>query len=201
MAVLDDDLSDRVGISARCSSCWGRCSSGGIVGSLLRLESQVRGVRWLAAEPARRGHRLGGAAPVHRGASWSPRWSSARTADDPGLLNDGLRNGAEQLVHSRPPSTGSRRSRSRRRSAGASQPALDHRPGRPGLLDPASGLALGDVLPDRPAGRRHRHRRPPARRRGPAAAAGAGNPGRRSPSPPCWSRPLLGGARGRDPLT
>ncbi len=73
VAVLDPDLSDEVGDSAPMLIVLGAVLIGGIIGSLLRLEERRRGVRRLAAAPARRRDQLGGAAPVHRGLRRSPR--------------------------------------------------------------------------------------------------------------------------------
>ena len=77
IAVTDDDLTAYVGDSAPMLIVLGSLVIGGIIGSLLRLEERRRGARRLAPDPARRRHRVGRAAPLHRGLRRHRRWCSA----------------------------------------------------------------------------------------------------------------------------
>jgi uncharacterized membrane protein YqgA involved in biofilm formation len=97
MAVLDDDLADKVGDNAPMLIVLGSLLVGGIVGSLLRLESRVEGLGgWLQA-------RLSGAgdsAQRHRvieGFVVSSLVFCTGPLTILGSLNDGLGNGADQL--------------------------------------------------------------------------------------------------------
>ena len=98
MAVLDDDLADEVGSSAPMLIVLGALLVGGIVGSLLRLESRVEGLGgWLQ-------RRLAGDASNadrHRfieGFVVSSLVFCTGPLTILGSLNDGLGNGAEQLI-------------------------------------------------------------------------------------------------------
>ncbi len=98
MAVLDDDLAAEVGSGAPMLIVLGALLVGGIVGSLLRLESRVEGVGgWLQ-------RRLTGAtgnADRHRfieGFVVASLVFCTGPLTILGSLNDGLGNGAEQLV-------------------------------------------------------------------------------------------------------
>ena len=97
-AVLDDDLSDRVGDSAPMLIVLGSLLVGGIVGSLLRLESRVEAFGgWLQSRLA--GDT--GSAERHRfieGFVVSSLVFCTGPLTILGSLNDGLGNGAEQLV-------------------------------------------------------------------------------------------------------
>ena len=98
MAILDDDLSDRVGDSAPLLIVLGSLLVGGIVGSLLRLESRVEAFGgWLQSRLA--GDT--GSAERHRfieGFVVSSLVFCTGPLTILGSLNDGLGNGAEQLV-------------------------------------------------------------------------------------------------------
>ncbi|MCB8958445.1 MAG: DUF554 domain-containing protein [Nocardioides sp.] len=98
MAVLDDDLSDRVGDSSPMLIVLGSLLVGGIVGSLLRLESRVEAFGgWLQSRLA--GDT--GSAERHRfieGFVVSSLVFCTGPLTILGSLNDGLGNGAEQLV-------------------------------------------------------------------------------------------------------
>jgi uncharacterized membrane protein YqgA involved in biofilm formation len=97
MAVLDDDLADKVGDSAPMLIVLGSLLAGGIVGSLLRLESRVESFGgWL------QGRLSGGAdsAERHRfveGFVISSLVFCTGPLTILGSLNDGLGNGADQL--------------------------------------------------------------------------------------------------------
>lgn len=97
MAVLDDDLSDLVGDSAPMLIVLGSLLVGGIVGSLLRLESRVEALGgWLQ-------RRLSGGAGSQERHRFIEGFvvSSLVFCTGPltilGSLNDGLGNGADQL--------------------------------------------------------------------------------------------------------
>lgn len=98
MAVLDDDLADEVGASAPMLIVLGALLVGGIIGSLLRLESRVEGFGgWL------QGRLAGGASSADRhrfieGFVVSSLVFCTGPLTILGSLNDGLGNGAEQLV-------------------------------------------------------------------------------------------------------
>ena len=98
MAVLDDDLAGEVGSSAPMLIVLGALLVGGIVGSLLRLESRVEGFGgWL------QGRLAGGASSADRhrfieGFVVSSLVFCTGPLTILGSLNDGLGNGAEQLV-------------------------------------------------------------------------------------------------------
>lgn len=98
MAVLDDDLADEVGSSAPMLIVLGALLVGGIIGSLLRLESRVEGFGgWL------QGRLAGGASSADRhrfieGFVVSSLVFCTGPLTILGSLNDGLGNGAEQLV-------------------------------------------------------------------------------------------------------
>jgi len=98
MAVLDDDLSDRVGDGAPTLVVLGSLLIGGIVGSLLRLESRVEAFGgWLQGRLSRET----GSAERHRfveGFVVSSLVFCTGPLTILGSLNDGLGNGAEQLV-------------------------------------------------------------------------------------------------------
>ena len=136
-----------VGDSAPMLIVLGALLVGGIVGSLLRLESRVEALGgWLQA-------RLSGDA----GSAERHRFiegfvvSSLVFCTGPltilGSLNDGLGQRRRAALSSRRRSTGSPRSRSRRRSAGAWPPARVTIVVVQGGLT-LLGLGLGDVLPD-----------------------------------------------------
>ncbi|GAB6984666.1 DUF554 domain-containing protein [Nocardioides pyridinolyticus] len=98
MAVLDDDLAGEVGSSAPMLIVLGALLVGGIVGSLLRLESRVEGFGgWLQG-------RLAGdvsSADRHRfveGFVVASLVFCTGPLTILGSLNDGLGNGAEQLI-------------------------------------------------------------------------------------------------------
>jgi uncharacterized membrane protein YqgA involved in biofilm formation len=98
MAVLSDDLSDKVGDSAPMLIVLGSLLIGGIAGSLLRLESRVEGFGgWLQS-------RLSGdtgSAERHRfieGFVVSSLVFCTGPLTILGSLNDGLGNGSEQLI-------------------------------------------------------------------------------------------------------
>jgi uncharacterized membrane protein YqgA involved in biofilm formation len=98
MAVLDDDLADEVGASAPMLIVLGALLIGGIAGSLLRLESRVEGFGgWLQG-------RLSGttdSADRHRfieGFVISSLVFCTGPLTILGSLNDGLGNGADQLI-------------------------------------------------------------------------------------------------------
>jgi uncharacterized membrane protein YqgA involved in biofilm formation len=97
MAVLDDDLADKVGDSAPMLIVLGSLLIGGIIGSLLRLESRVESLGgWL------QGRLSGGAdsAERHRfieGFVISSLVFCTGPLTILGSLNDGLGNGADQL--------------------------------------------------------------------------------------------------------
>ncbi|MFC7497489.1 MULTISPECIES: DUF554 domain-containing protein [unclassified Nocardioides] len=97
MAVLDDDLADRVGDSAPMLIVLGSLLVGGIVGSLLRLESRVESFGgWLQQRLA------GGTSSAERhrfieGFVISSLVFCTGPLTILGALNDGLGNGAEQL--------------------------------------------------------------------------------------------------------
>jgi uncharacterized membrane protein YqgA involved in biofilm formation len=97
MAVLDDGLADKVGASAPMLIVLGSLLAGGIVGSLLRLESRVESFGgWL------QGRLSGGAdsAERHRfveGFVISSLVFCTGPLTILGSLNDGLGNGADQL--------------------------------------------------------------------------------------------------------
>jgi uncharacterized protein len=97
MAVLDDDLADRVGDSAPMLIVLGSLLLGGIVGSLLRLESRVEALGgWL------QGRLSGEAGSVERhrfieGFVVSSLVFCTGPLTILGSLNDGLGNGADQL--------------------------------------------------------------------------------------------------------
>jgi uncharacterized membrane protein YqgA involved in biofilm formation len=97
MAVLDDDLADKVGDNAPMLIVLGSLLIGGIVGSLLRLESRVESLGgWLQG-------RLSGAADSASRHRFIEGFvvSSLIFCTGPltilGSLNDGLGNGADQL--------------------------------------------------------------------------------------------------------
>jgi uncharacterized membrane protein YqgA involved in biofilm formation len=97
-AVLSDDLSDQVGDSAPMLIVLGSLLIGGVAGSLLRLESRVESFGgWLQA-------RLSGAADSAERHRFVEGFvvSSLVFCTGPltilGSLNDGLGNGAEQLI-------------------------------------------------------------------------------------------------------
>lgn len=98
MAVLDDELADEVGSSAPMLIVLGALLVGGIVGSLLRLESRVEGFGgWL------QGRLAGDASSVERhrfieGFVVSSLVFCTGPLTILGSLNDGLGNGADQLV-------------------------------------------------------------------------------------------------------
>lgn len=98
MAVLDDDLADEVGSSAPMLIVLGALLVGGIIGSQLRLESRVEGFGgWL------QGRLAGGASSADRhrfieGFVVSSLVFCTGPLTILGSLNDGLGNGAEQLV-------------------------------------------------------------------------------------------------------
>lgn len=98
VAVLDDDLADRVGDSAPMLIVLGSLLVGGIVGSLLRLESRVEAFGgWLQSRLAGEA----GSAERHRfieGFVVSSLVFCTGPLTILGSLNDGLGNGAEQLV-------------------------------------------------------------------------------------------------------
>ena len=99
MEVLSPDLSDEVGDSAPMLIVLGSLLLGGIAGSLLRLEQRVEGFGRLAAAPAR---------PGETGSAERARFiegfvvSSLVFCTGPltilGSLNDGLGNGADQIL-------------------------------------------------------------------------------------------------------
>jgi uncharacterized membrane protein YqgA involved in biofilm formation len=97
MAVLDDDLADAVGDSAPMLIVLGSLLLGGIVGSLLRLESRVEGFGgWLQKRLA------GGGGTVERhrfieGFVTSSLVFCTGPLTILGSLQDGLGNGADQL--------------------------------------------------------------------------------------------------------
>lgn len=97
LAVLDDDLSDAVGDSAPLLIVLGALLVGGIVGSLLRLESRVESLGgWLQTRLS------GGATSAERhrfieGFVISSLVFCSGPLTILGSLNDGLGNGAEQL--------------------------------------------------------------------------------------------------------
>lgn len=98
MAVLDGDLAGEVGSSAPMLIVLGSLLVGGIVGSLLRLESRVEGLGgWL------QGRLAGGASGAERhrfieGFVVSSLVFCTGPLTILGSLNDGLGNGSEQLV-------------------------------------------------------------------------------------------------------
>lgn len=98
MAVLDDDLADEVGSGAPMLIVLGALLVGGIVGSLLRLESRVEGFGgWLQSRLS------GGATSADRhrfieGFVISSLVFCTGPLTILGSLNDGLGNGAEQLI-------------------------------------------------------------------------------------------------------
>lgn len=98
MAVLDGDLADEVGSSAPMLIVLGSLLVGGIVGSLLRLEARVEGLGgWL------QGRLAGGASSADRhrfieGFVVSSLVFCTGPLTILGSLNDGLGNGAEQLI-------------------------------------------------------------------------------------------------------
>lgn len=98
VALLDDDLADRVGDSAPMLIVLGSLLVGGIVGSLLRLESRVEAFGgWLQSRLAGEA----GSAERHRfieGFVVSSLVFCTGPLTILGSLNDGLGNGAEQLV-------------------------------------------------------------------------------------------------------
>lgn len=98
VAVLSDDLSDHVGDSAPMLIVLGSLLLGGIAGSLLRLESRVEGVGgWLQ----RRLERGTDSAERHRfieGFVVSSLVFCTGPLTILGSLNDGLGNGADQLL-------------------------------------------------------------------------------------------------------
>lgn len=98
MAVLDDDLSDKVGDSAPMLIVLGSLLIGGIVGSLLRLEARVESFGgWLQARLAGET----GSAERHRfieGFVVASLVFCTGPLTILGSLNDGLGNGAEQLI-------------------------------------------------------------------------------------------------------
>jgi uncharacterized protein len=98
MAVLDDDLSDRVGDSAPMLIVLGSLLIGGIVGSLLGLEARVESFGgWLQSRLA--GDT--GSAERHRfieGFVVSSLVFCTGPLTILGSLNDGLGNGADQLI-------------------------------------------------------------------------------------------------------
>ena len=73
MAVLDDDLSDVVGDNAPMLIVLGSLLIGGIVGSLLRLESRVESLGGWLQTPPRRRRRARRSGTASSRASWSPR--------------------------------------------------------------------------------------------------------------------------------
>ena len=97
MAVLDDDLANRVGDSAPMLIVLGSLLAGGIAGSLLRLESRVEALGgWL------QGRLAGDAGSVERhrfieGFVVSSLVFCTGPLTILGSLNDGLGNGADQL--------------------------------------------------------------------------------------------------------
>ncbi|CAN5317272.1 hypothetical protein BH09ACT12_BH09ACT12_02950 [soil metagenome] len=97
MAVLDPDLSDLVGTSAPMLIVLGSVLLGGIVGSLLRLESRVEGLgAWLQRRL------VGGSDSVERqrfieGFVVASLIFCTGPLTILGALNDGLGNGADQL--------------------------------------------------------------------------------------------------------
>lgn len=97
MAVLDDDLADLVGDSAPMLIVLGALLVGGIIGSLLRLESRVESLGgWLQTRLAGGG----GTAERHRfieGFVVSSLVFCTGPLTILGSLNDGLGNGADQL--------------------------------------------------------------------------------------------------------
>ena len=98
MAVLDDDLADRVGDSAPMLIVLGSLLVGGIVGSLLRLEDRVESVGgWLQGRLSGSGD----SAERHRfieGFVVSSLVFCTGPLTILGSLNDGLGNGADQLA-------------------------------------------------------------------------------------------------------
>jgi uncharacterized protein len=98
MAVLDDDLADRVGDSAPMLIVLGSLLIGGIIGSLLRLEARVESFGgWLQTRLA--GDT--GSAERHRfieGFVVSSLVFCTGPLTILGSLNDGLGNGADQLI-------------------------------------------------------------------------------------------------------
>lgn len=98
MAVLDGDLADEVGGSAPMLIVLGSLLIGGIAGSLLRLEARVEGLGgWL------QGRLAGGATSADRhrfieGFVVSSLVFCTGPLTILGSLNDGLGNGAEQLI-------------------------------------------------------------------------------------------------------
>ena len=189
MAVLDDDLADRVGDSAPMLIVLGSLLIGGIVGSLLRLEERVEQLGgWLQ-------RRLAG----ETGSVERQRFiegfvvSSLIFCTGPltilGSLNDGLGNGADQLFLKATLDGFAAMAFAASFGWGVAASAVTIVVVQGGLT--LVGVLLGDVLPDAHAGRDHRHRRPAARRGGAPAAAGPRDPGGR-PAPGaarragCW---------------
>ncbi|HEY0948819.1 DUF554 domain-containing protein [Nocardioides sp.] len=97
MAVLDDDLADRVGDSAPMLIVLGALLIGGIAGSLLRLEQRVESLGgWLQSRLSG----AGGSVERHRfieGFVVSSLVFCTGPLTILGSLNDGLGNGADQL--------------------------------------------------------------------------------------------------------
>ncbi|ABL82511.1 MULTISPECIES: DUF554 domain-containing protein [unclassified Nocardioides] len=98
MAVLDDDLADQVGDSAPMLIVLGALLVGGITGSLLRLEQRVEALGgWLQARLTRES----GSVERHRfveGFVVSSLVFCTGPLTVLGSLNDGLGNGADQLL-------------------------------------------------------------------------------------------------------
>ena len=103
IAVLSDDLSDVVGDSAPMLIVLGSLLVGGIVGSLLRLESRIEGLGgWLQRRLSvpKKGRRVGSAerARFVEGFVVSSLVFCSGPLTILGSLNDGLGNGADQIL-------------------------------------------------------------------------------------------------------
>ncbi len=198
MAVMDDDLADRVGDSAPLLIVLGSLVIGGVVGSLLRLEQRTEDLGgWLQRRMA------GETGSVERqrfieGFVLSSLIFCTGPLTILGSLNDGLGNGADQLFLKATLDGFAAMAFAASFGLGVAASALT-------IVVVQGSLTGRRAAPGRrtarcPAGRDHRHRRPDARRRGSQAPADPRDPGRGS-APRAAGRPVAGPVRRRRSLT
>jgi uncharacterized protein len=146
MAVLDDDLADRIGSSAPMLVVLGSLLLGGIAGSLLRLESRVESFGgWLQTRLAG----ASGSVERHRfieGFVVSSLVFCTGPLTILGSLNDGLGNGADQLFLKAALDGFAAIAFAASFGWGVAASAVTIVVVQGGLT--LAGLALGDVLPD-----------------------------------------------------
>ena len=188
MAVLDPALAEEVGDSAPMLIVLGSVLVGGIVGSLLRLESRVEGLGGVAAAPPGRRRDSAERQRFIEGFVVASLIFCTGPLTILGSLDDGLGNGADQLFLKATLDGFAAIAFAASFGWGVAASAVTIVVVQGSLT--VLGFALGDVLPDAHLAADHRDRRPAARRGRPPPAAHPRDRGR---------RPAAGAAGGPPP--